>query len=942
NCLPFFNVYPTLAARDLAWARGAGAPWRSISRREVHLLLCALVAESIGGTHSMWATLVHWLNLESRHVLGAQVWNSYVERLNYEGQGIFIHQAFRGVSALVAWWPVVTTDQDDDLQRPFLDEPNMLWKRWLTLQTLRGAFLFLADPGEVGEQVGEYCLVSNLRKSGAAALILRQGVPDYSLPGARWFLRSSGLVSALSHARDQIRDFPHLLVSTTTISRERGTRILIARPLRSSHDVAYSSPLILFGGLLWASALLILWAKAALRTRTIQLSLAHQLPLFFVLVFLPSLWLSEQVINRSRSESEFNLEETGRRTLNSLFLAMDDSYHLIIQWAVSLFATITHNGDFLTRLAELESNTATGVPAEVTLAPFQRISTPRTQGVSAADDSNPVLRRIAEQWFRFGFSVQYLLAHLPHRAPLGFAMQNSEFSGLKTVGALFSRFAQEHMQRANPNLETAHLDPKKEMLVRAELDEIINVIRNLTPAERSSELFMSPRGFSEILFFKGQTNVLNMGIVRNGVTRYYLQTTAIYTQFLRHLMGNFHRFHHPDLRVFIPLAGSTFDRQNRVYRQPFLQMIRNGGEIDFERFENRQSPDLGQAALMTAFLQDMVWGRSSTNRGEWLYAAQASQNIAQFLFTGLFPLDQALLELAGTIRRQRALLFAVLAFAITLAFLIARRLLMPLHQLRHACDEVTHERYGIRLPDTRGDEFGELGRVFNFMVTDIASGRLLGTFVSESLRDAVKDMDESLDPQAEVREVTVLFITLSDWKRELSRIDANALIQTLNVYLEQTTRLIRQYGGAIDKILGEKVLAVFSATQDVTREIAALNAVRCARHLINYWRHHAPGPQYPPAIGLVSGTALAGILGTKEVRLDFTVIGDTVNLASRLCDLACTLPQAGLVLDPESISMMQASPGFERQLEFERLPIRSVKGKRREVEAYRLVENPYS
>ncbi len=112
--------------------------------------------------------------------------------------------------------------------------------------------------------------------------------------------------------------------------------------------------------------------------------------------------------------------------------------------------------------------------------------------------------------------------------------------------------------------------------------------------------------------------------------------------------------------------------------------------------------------------------------------------------------------------------------------------------------------------------------------------------------------------------------------------------------------------------------------------------------MINYWRHHAPGPQYPPAIGLVSGTALAGILGTKEVRLDFTVIGDTVNLASRLCDLACTLPQAGLVLDPESISMMQASPGFERQLEFERLPIRSVKGKRREVEAYRLVENPYS
>ncbi len=808
------------------------------------------------------------------------------------------------------WWPFFQPDATQDLQQAFRDVPCLFRERCLSLQKLRGAVLFLARPEEVSDQTGEYCLLENLRRNGAPALILRNGVPDYSLPGATFFAQRPNLIEIMSHERDRMRSFQNVLICAATLSNERGVRLLIARPRHTSAVKSTAAAPVFFGSLVWVAGFLLLWAKSAVQTRTVRLSLSHQLPLFFVLVFLPSLWLSELVIQRSGSESSFNLEETGKRTLRNAFLAMDDSYHLIIQWAVALFSSVADNEEFITSLQNLERGANQESRQAVSLAPFQNVAAHGPREPGPAGENDPFLRRLAEHWYSCGFATQYLLAHLPQRSPLGYAIQTSELSGLKSVSTLFHRFGQDHLQRANRQLETTELDPKKEMLMRAELDEIINVLRNLTPSEQSTELFLAPRAFSEILFFKGQTNIFNMAITVQRLTRYYLQATAVYTQFLRHLLENFRHYRSPEQQIHMPLSGSTFERRMRQYRHPFMLMVKNAGEMDYERFENRQPLQLSQSTLMAQYLQEMVWGRSSGKSGDWLYATQASQNVAQFIFTGLYPLDEMLRQLVRSIEYRRIMLFAVLAAALLLAILIARRFLEPLHRLRHACKEVTCERFQTRLAEDRADEFGELGRAFNVMLADVASGKLLGTFVPESLRDAVRTMDDNLSGRpAESREVTVLFTTLAGWKTRLAHAEAEDLINSLNSYHELTTRLIRRHGGIIDKILGEKILAFFAVSPGQGRDVAAAKAVRCARELLSFWRHHAPGVEFPPAIGMVSGTALAGVLGTPEIRLDYTIIGDTVNLASRLCDLACSLPNAGLVLEPVTI----AAPFFRQR-----------------------------
>ncbi len=91
NFLPFFNIFPTLRLEDLRFVGGAGTRWRTISREETHLLLCALVMQSIAGTHSMCTELVHWFNHFGSQIMGGRNWDQFIERLVLESQGILIH-----------------------------------------------------------------------------------------------------------------------------------------------------------------------------------------------------------------------------------------------------------------------------------------------------------------------------------------------------------------------------------------------------------------------------------------------------------------------------------------------------------------------------------------------------------------------------------------------------------------------------------------------------------------------------------------------------------------------------------------------------------------------------------------------------------------------------------------------------------------------------------
>lgn len=269
--------------------------------------------------------------------------------------------------------------------------------------------------------------------------------------------------------------------------------------------------------------------------------------------------------------------------------------------------------------------------------------------------------------------------------------------------------------------------------------------------------------------------------------------------------------------------------------------------------------------------------------------------------------------------------FLAIIIAVFLARHAAHHFLDPLRRLAEAVGQIGRGEYHTRLEANRQDEFGSLAGAFNKMAKGLEEGQLLGRYVSTSVRQAVKD--QSLVQQArqgEMREITVLFSSLHGIESDATETDR--LFTILEAHLDAFTIATRKHGGEIDKVIGEKVLVVF----DHQRFGSAMEAVSASLRVVREAQGILAADSLETAIGVNSGPVIAGILGAPTVRLDFTVIGDTVNLASRLSLLAHTTDGTRVVLSGGTLTL--AGDGVR----VTKLPFKRVKGKTQEVEAFLL------
>lgn len=162
-------------------------------------------------------------------------------------------------------------------------------------------------------------------------------------------------------------------------------------------------------------------------------------------------------------------------------------------------------------------------------------------------------------------------------------------------------------------------------------------------------------------------------------------------------------------------------------------------------------------------------------------------------------------------------------------------------------------------------------------------------------------------------QVTVLFSDLQGFTaltRERTRAGQSELhVRQLNTYLGAMVEVITAHGGTVDKFIGDAVMAVFGSPVGRGPEVEARQALRCAQEMaaalerLNAaWRAEGLTP-LRSGIGLASGEVLVGQIGSPR-RLDFTVIGDTVNLASRLEALTRSL-QASPLFDGATAALLQ-------------------------------------
>ncbi len=200
--------------------------------------------------------------------------------------------------------------------------------------------------------------------------------------------------------------------------------------------------------------------------------------------------------------------------------------------------------------------------------------------------------------------------------------------------------------------------------------------------------------------------------------------------------------------------------------------------------------------------------------------------------------------------------------------------------------------------------------------------------LSPNLVDQVVAGSLRMEKGGENRQVTVMFTDIRGFTSMSEKMDAQSVISMLNEYFEEMVDVLFKHQGTLDKYVGDEIMALFGAP--VLTPEDPVNAVACAVEMMkrlrefNRLRQMRNDPPIQIGIGINTGEAVFGALGSSKT-MQYTVVGDTVNVASRLCSLA----QAGEIIVSDDTHQLLGT-----RFETVELPPARVKGKAQEIQVY--------
>lgn len=255
-------------------------------------------------------------------------------------------------------------------------------------------------------------------------------------------------------------------------------------------------------------------------------------------------------------------------------------------------------------------------------------------------------------------------------------------------------------------------------------------------------------------------------------------------------------------------------------------------------------------------------------------------------------------ELAAyyVLRNRLLLIFALsLLLAIAGAAGFSRIVTRPVSLLVQGVRRIAAGDYSTRVELQQRDELGQLADSFNHMSEGLAERdkvrNLLGKVVSPQIADEL--MSRNIELGGEEVEATILFSDVRDFTSISESHSPQAIIRLLNDYLTEMNAIIEAHHGVVDKYIGDAIMALFGAP--LRHPDSAGNALRTALDMldaleaINNRRKQRGEVPVSIGIGINTGSVVAGNMGSMS-RLNYTVLGDAVNLASRLeglCKFYC-------------------------------------------------------
>lgn len=256
-----------------------------------------------------------------------------------------------------------------------------------------------------------------------------------------------------------------------------------------------------------------------------------------------------------------------------------------------------------------------------------------------------------------------------------------------------------------------------------------------------------------------------------------------------------------------------------------------------------------------------------------------------------FPLDGVLGPFESIQRVEVLAGMGSLALAVLVGLVLSRGFARPVRALVAATERVAAGDYEVRVPAPTRDELGTLAEAFNEMTHGLMLKEqyrgVLDKVVSRDIADELLKGEIMLG--GETRRVTTLFADVRGFTAMTEGMEPQRVVALLNEIMEVASDAVEAEGGVVDKYVGDEIMAVFGAPVsrggDADRAVRAGLAILAAVDTLNRTRAARGEPPLGVGVGINAGPAVAGNMGSTG-RLNYTVLGESVNVASRLCDAA--------------------------------------------------------
>jgi len=362
------------------------------------------------------------------------------------------------------------------------------------------------------------------------------------------------------------------------------------------------------------------------------------------------------------------------------------------------------------------------------------------------------------------------------------------------------------------------------------------------------------------------------------------------------------------------ILGKDFDPRKQPKDKSISKKVIKAGDIDFvflklfgnimilrdrrvdqsQRWMFRDKWLVQQKTLKTkAYVQDMPQKAKEINDKILATMDTIAGHIENIKKLGslaiIFNTDLIRTELDQTIYRMLIIAAVMILLGLFLYRFVLNFMIKNLKKLERWALSVSAGNLDSKIQIKTNDEIGRLGDIFNKMIDEITIKYHLEKFVSSSARSMIgksSDMSSNVElGSTERKNMVFLFSDIRGFTSFSEKNSPETVIEILNFYLNLQTETILSKKGDIDAYVGDEIMAVFKGPNKVERAVeSAIDIVKSIKKA-NMERLKEGHAIFEVGIGINSGDVVIGNIGSS-MRMNHTAIGDTVNLASRLCSHA--------------------------------------------------------